>query len=149
MISRKISDIFDAPPNTATLRYIFAPETKTNKVMRIVPVVSIESYLVGKLIGYAIIYGIPIMIVASIVIAIVELVREAVAAFLASAFYANLVATWVAIIAFFEVYGWIFVLVFSIIGFITTAVLIYYGVKAAIEWVVDKFYDIKYALSRR
>ncbi len=117
--------------------------------MRIVPVVSIEAYIVGKLIRYAIKYGIQFLIVARIVIVIVESVRDAVAAFLASAFYANLVATWNAIVAFFEAYGWIFVLVFSIIGFITTAVLIYFGVRAAFEWVVDKFHDIKYALSRR
>lgn len=117
--------------------------------MRFVPVVSIRSYFVGKLISYAVKHGLKFMIVAKIVIVIVESVRDAVAAFLASAFYANLVATWNAIVAFFEAYGWIFVLVFSIIGFITTAVLIYFGVRAAFEWVVDKFHDIKYALSRR
>lgn len=117
--------------------------------MRFVPVVSIRSYFVGKLISYGVKHGLKFMIVAKIVIVIVESVRDAVAAFLASAFYANLVATWNAIVAFFEAYGWIFVLVFSIIGFITTAVLIYFGVRAAFEWVVDKFHDIKYALSRR
>jgi hypothetical protein len=117
--------------------------------MRIVPVVSAESYLLGKLIAFAFVYGLPIMIVGSLVMAIVELIREAVAAFLASAFYANLVAMWNSVIAFFQAYGWIFVLVFSIIGFITTIVLLYYGIRVAIEWVVDKFYDIKYALSRR
>lgn len=117
--------------------------------MRFVPVVSIRSYFVGKLISYAVKHGLKFMIVAKIVIVIVEFVRDAVAAFLASAFYANLVATWNAIVAFFEAYGWIFVLVFSIIGFITTAVLIYFGVRAAFEWVVDKFHNIKYALSRR
>lgn len=121
--------------------------------MRIVPVVSAESYIVGRLFGYAIVfsikYGLPLMIILSIIAAIVELVRKAVAAFLASAFYASLVAMWESIVAFFQVYGWIFVLVFSIIGFITTIVLLYYGIRAAIEWVVDKFYDIKYALRRK
>ena len=111
--------------------------------MRIVPVVSVESYILGRLIGYGIIYGLPNMIVISIVMAIIEVVREAVAAFLASAFYANLVATWNAIVAFFEAYGWIFELVFAIIGFITTVVLIVRGIQIACEWVSDLFYDIK------
>ena len=116
--------------------------------MRIVPGVSAESYILGKLIAYAIVYGLPFMIVASIVMAIVELVREAIAAFLASAFFANLVATWNAIVAFFEAYGWIFELVFAIIGFITTVVLIVRGIKIACEWISDLFYDIKYRIRR-
>lgn len=116
--------------------------------MRIVPVVSAESYILGKLIAYAIIYGVPFMIVAGIVMAIVEFVREAIAAFLASAFYANLVATWNAIVAFFEAYGWIFELVFAIIGFITTVVLIVRGIKIACEWISDLYYDIKYRIRR-
>jgi len=116
--------------------------------MRIVPVVSAESYILGKLIAYAIIFGLPFMIIASIVMAIVELVREAFAAFLASAFYANLVATWNAIVTFFEAYGWLFELVFAIIGFITIVVLIVRGVKLACEWISDLFYDIKYRIRR-
>lgn len=116
--------------------------------MRIVPVVSAESYILGKLIAYAIIYGVSFMIVAGIVMAIVEFVREAIAAFLASTFYANLVATWNTIVAFFEAYGWIFELVFAIIGFITTVVLIVRGVKIACEWISDLFYDIKYRIRR-
>ncbi len=113
--------------------------------MRIVPVVSIEAYLLGRLIRYAFIIGIPIMILS----AIFEFIREVVAAFLESAFYARLVAMWEAIITFFEAYGWIFILVFSIIGFITTIVLIYYGIRFAIEWILDIFYSLKYGINRK
>lgn len=117
--------------------------------MRIVPVVSAESYILGKLITYAVVYGLPFMIIASIIMAIVELVREAIAAFLACACYAHLVAMWSAINAFFETYGWIFVLVFSIIGIITTITFIYYGVRAAIECIADKYCDLKYEVRRK
>lgn len=117
--------------------------------MRIVPVVSLETYILGKLIGYAIIIGLPIMLVISVVCFIVELIREAINAFLASAFYASMVETWNAIITFFDVYGWIFVLVFSIIGFITTVVVLYYGIKGLCMWIGDKIFDLKCAIRRR
>ena len=137
------------PGNTGVLHYIFAPETKTDTVMKIVPVVNLESFILIKLIGYAVIYGLPIVILFVIAMVIEGMICAAVEAFLASAFCTSLVAAWNAIIAFFEAYGWIFVLVLSIIGFITTAVIIYFAVRAAIEWVVDKYHDIKDLLSRR
>ena len=141
--------------------------------MKIVPVVNLESFILIKLIGYAVIYGLPIVILFVIAMVIEGMICAAVEAFLASAFCTSLVAAWNAIIAFFEgeqrsrllglgitiqfvfnliaffeAYGWIFVLVLSIIGFITTAVIIYFAVRAAIEWVVDKYHDIKYLLGR-
>lgn len=43
----------------------------------------------------------------------------------------------------------IIIMVLTLIGLITTIVFVYRGARAAINWVVDKFQNIKYSFGRR